>query len=145
MKNKIIAVIGGSIIDKKIYNAAHEAGAIIAQKGYYLICGGLSGVMEAAAKGAYEHGGFTIGILPGAGRDDANPFITLPIVTGISTARNSIIARTCDIAIAIDGKYGTLSEIAYCLDFGKKVFGYKTYEIEGIVMLDSISELEEVL
>jgi len=145
MKKKIIAVIGGSIVDKDIYDAAYQAGSIIAKKGYILVCGGLSGVMEAAAKGAYEHGGITIGILPGTDPKDANPFISIPIVTGMSTARNAIIARTCDIAIVINGKYGTLTEIAYCLDFGKKVFGYKTHKVKGIIQITDISELEKYL
>lgn len=145
MRKKIIAVIGGSSIDENTYQTAYLAGKIIAQKGHYLLCGGLAGVMEAAAQGAFEHGGTTLGILPGTDPTEANPYISIPIVTGMSTARNSIIARTCDIAVAINGKYGTLTEIAYCLDFGKKVYGYKTHLIEGIITLDKISELEKYL
>lgn len=106
-----------------------------------LICGGLGGVMEAASKGAWEEGGITVGILPGFERTDANPYISVPIATGISTARNSIIARTCDLAIAVDGTYGTLSEIAFCLDFGKIVLGYKTHEVNGVVPIDKPEEI----
>ena len=133
MKQKIVAVIGGNSTDKHFCDFAYQVGKLIAEHNCILVCGGLGGVMEAAAKGAYENEGMTIGILPGFEKTDANPYISIPIVTGISTARNIIIARTCDLAVAIDGKYGTLSEIAYCLDFGKTVLGYQTYNIDKIV------------
>jgi len=141
MRKKIIAVIGGNAVDHETYQIAYSVGKIIAENGYYLLCGGLGGVMEAAAKGACENNGTTIGILPGTNTNDANPYISLPIVTGMSTARNVIIARTCDIAIAIDGKYGTLTEIAYCLEFGKKVLGYKTYAIEGVIRINEPKDI----
>jgi len=133
MKQKIVAVIGGNSTDKHFCDFAYQVGKLIAEHNCILVCGGLGGVMEAAAKGAYENEGMTIGILPGFEKTDANPYISIPIVTGISTARNIIIARTCDLAVAIDGKYGTLSEIAYCLDFGKTVLGYQTHNIDKIV------------
>lgn len=146
MKNKkIIAVIGGNVVTKEIYEKAYQVGKLIAEKDCILICGGLGGVMEAAAKGAKENGGLTIGILPGTNKADANPYIDIPIVTAMSNARNAIIARTCDIAIAIDGKYGTLSEIAYCLNFGKTVLGIDTFKIEGIIQIESVEEIGKFL
>ena len=145
MGHKLIAVIGGNSIDKHFYDFSYHIGKLIAQHNCILICGGLSGVMEAAAKGAFENGGTTIGILPGFEKKDANPYISIPIVTGISTARNSIIARTCDLAIAIDGKYGTLSEIAYCLDFGKTVLGFKTYNIDRIIQIHKPEDIIQYL
>ncbi|MCK4339448.1 MAG: TIGR00725 family protein [Candidatus Cloacimonetes bacterium] len=146
MKNKkIIAVIGGNITTEEIFKKAYQVGKIIAEKDCILICGGLRGVMEAAAKGAKENNGLTIGILPGSSKEDANPYIDIPIVTAMSNARNAIIARTCDIAIAINGKYGTLSEIAYCLNFGKTVLGIDTYQIEGIVIIKDVEEIKQYL
>lgn len=138
---KIVAVLGGNVVDDLVYNKAYQAGKIIAEKGCILICGGLGGVMEASAKGAHEAGGMTIGILPGISKEDANPFITIPIVTGMGNARNIIITRTCDLAIAIDGKYGTLSEIAFCLKFGKPVLGIDTYNIEGVKTVSNVEDI----
>ena len=145
MSPKLIAVIGGNSIDKRFYDFAYQVGKLIAEYGCILVCGGLGGVMEAAAKGAFENGGTTIGILPGFEKKDANPYISIPIVTGISTARNSIIARTCDLAIAVNGKYGTLSEIAYCLDFGKTALGYKTQNIDGIIQIHKPEDVIQYL
>lgn len=134
-------MLGGNVVDDLVYNKAYQAGKIIAEKGCILICGGLGGVMEASAKGAHEAGGMTIGILPGISKEDANPFITIPIVTGMGNARNIIITRTCDLAIAIDGKYGTLSEIAFCLKFGKPVLGIDTYNIEGVKTVSNVEDI----
>jgi len=106
---------------------------------------GLGELWKRLQKGAYENRGTTIGILPGFEKKEANPYISIPIVTGISTARNVIIARTCDLAIAIDGKYGTLSEIAYCLDFGKTVLGYKTHNIDKIVPIEKPEDIIKYL
>lgn len=145
MKQKIVAVIGGGEVDKHFYDFAYRVGELIAERCCILICGGLLGVMEAAAKGAYEHGAITIGILPGFEKKDANPYIKIPIVTGLSTARNAIIARTCDIAIAIDGKYGTLAEIAYCLDFGKTVLGYQTHNIDKVIPINKPEDIVKYL
>jgi len=142
---KIIAVIGGNQATKEIKKKAYQVGKIIAENDCILICGGLGGVMEASAKGAKENDGLTIGILPGTNKADANPYIDIPIVTAMSNARNSIIARTCDLAIAIDGKYGTLSEIAYCLNFGKTVLGIDTFQIEGIVKIKDVEEIKKYL
>ncbi len=129
MKKKIIAVIGGSETSKRNLKIAEEVGFLIAQKGAILITGGLGGVMNAASKGAHEAGGLVIGILPTVDKKSANPYVDIPIVTGMNQARNIIIARTCDCAIAIDGRYGTLSEIAYCLMFAVPVIGINTWEI----------------
>jgi hypothetical protein len=86
--------------------------------------------MEAACRGAKEAGGLTVGILPGTDRREANPYVELPIVTGIGYARNAIITRTAEAVIAIGGSYGTLSEIAFALDFGTPVVGLRTWTME---------------
>ncbi len=137
----IIAVIGDSSCSKEVYGIAEEVGKCIAQKGGILITGGLGGVMEAASKGAKQAGGITIGILPGLSREDANRYVVIPITTGLSHARNIIIARSADALIAVSGGYGTLSEIAIGLKLGKPVIGIKTWDtIEGVIKVDHPEE-----
>ena len=130
---KVIAVIGGRAVNRKFYELARRAGAEIARQGCALVCGGLSGVMEAAARGAKENNGATIGILPGKSRRDANEFIDLAVPTGMGVARNVVIVNMADGVIAIDGKEGTLSEIAFTLESGKPICGIWTYDIPGII------------
>jgi uncharacterized protein (TIGR00725 family) len=131
---KLVAVIGGSVIkDEEIRQIAFETGKEIASRGYVLVCGGMGGVMEEASKGAKSVGGVVVGILPGKDKTDANPYIDIPVVTSMSHARNAIIVRTSDCVIAIDGEYGTLSEIALAKVINKQVFGIKTWDIEGVI------------
>lgn len=130
----IVAVIGASTItDDEVRRLARDAGAEIARRGYLLVCGGMRGVMEEAARGAREAGGLTIGILPGKDRSDANPYIDIPILTAMSHARNAIIVRTADCVIAVDGSYGTLSEIALARCTDRPVYGIKTWDIDGVI------------
>ena len=144
MKTHIIGISGGSKIDKRTANLSLEVGREVARNGAILVCGGLGGVMEYAAKGAKEEGGITIGILPGNSRETANPYIDIPIVTGIGTARNIILVKTAECIIAIDGKYGTLTEIAYALSLGIPLIGLKTWDIEGIVKARNPKEAVEL-
>jgi hypothetical protein len=126
----LIAVIGGSTATPEEAAAAEAVGRVLAEGGAVLVCGGRGGVMEAACRGAKAAGGLTIGILPGADRGEANPYVDVSIVTGIGLARNAIVARTVQAAIAVGGSYGTLSEIAYALMFGVPVVGLGTWEIK---------------
>jgi uncharacterized protein (TIGR00725 family) len=135
MRRKIIAVIGGSEASEEHLKIAEEVGSLIAKRGAVLITGGMGGIMTAASKGASESDGLVIGILPTADKDSANPYVHIPIVTGIGHARNFIIAHTCDCAIAIDGKYGTLSEIAFCLMCDVPVIGIDTWKLEAPITL----------
>ncbi len=138
---KQIAIIGGRSATEKQLMLAEKMGRLIAEKGYQLVCGGLIGVMEAACKGAFEAGGETIGVLPGINREEANRYVSIPIATGIGIARNSIIAHSADSAIAISGRYGTLSEIAYCLQLGKPVVLLGcSWEIEGAAKVSTPEE-----
>jgi hypothetical protein len=130
---KIIGVIGGRRVDKTLLNEAEKVGSLVAQKEIVLVCGGLTGVMEAAAKGARSAGGITVGILPQEHKRDANEYIDIPIVTGLGIGRNVIIARTADVLISIGGEYGTLSEIAFALQMGKPVIGIRTWDIKGVI------------
>lgn len=127
-----IAVIGGSRATRRHLDQAFEVGRRIAEKGAILVCGGLSGVMEAASRGARQAGGLTIGILPGANPAEANAFIDIPLATGLGYTRNSLVAMNAEALIAVDGEYGTLSEIAYAIVYGKKVIGLDTWDIRGV-------------
>jgi uncharacterized protein (TIGR00725 family) len=133
MQKKIIAVIGAGSADKELLILAEEVGRLIALNGAILVCGGLGGVMEAAARGANTEGGITIGILPGLEKSAANPYINVPVATGLGEIRNAVIVRSADVLIAIGGEYGTLSEIAFGLKTGKTVIGIGTWDIKGIV------------
>jgi hypothetical protein len=125
----IIGVIGPNQASNEEHKTAEEVGREIARRNGVLLCGGLGGVMEAACRGAKSEGGLTIGIIPGFGKSDANPFVDIPIVTGISHARNIIVVRSSDAIIAIGGSYGTLSEIAFALKLEIRVIGIKTWEV----------------
>jgi uncharacterized protein (TIGR00725 family) len=85
--------------------------------------------MEAACHGAQAEGGTTVGILPGTDRSEANPYVDLPVVTGLGEARNAIVVRTADAVIAISGGYGTLSEIGLALKMGRPVVGLETWQL----------------
>ncbi len=141
MMKKLVAVIGGSVIkSEEIRQIAFETGKEIAQRGYVLVCGGMGGVMEEASKGAKSVGGLVVGILPGKDKTEANAYIDVPIVTAMSHARNAIIVRSADCVIAIDGEYGTLSEIALAKVINKPVFGIKTWDIEGVIKVSNAKE-----
>jgi len=128
-KRKIIAVIGGGQPTSKETKLAEKVGRELAKRGAILICGGLGGVMEAACKGASAEGGITIGILPGENRLSANPYVQIPIATGLGYARNAAVAKSAQAVIAIGGSYGTLTEIGYALQTGIPVIGLNTWTI----------------
>ncbi|MEA1984977.1 MAG: TIGR00725 family protein [Euryarchaeota archaeon] len=128
-----IGVIGAGFCGERIAQLAEEVGSEIADRGAIMLCGGLGGVMEAAARGCHRRDGMTIGILPGSRRDDANAYIDIVIVSGMGYARNAIIAQSCDALIAVGGEYGTLSEIALSLKSGKPVVALASkWYIEGV-------------
>jgi len=128
-KKKFIAVIGGSQCSKEETKLAEEVGREIARRGAILVCGGLGGVMEAACRGASSEGGVTIGILPGESRQAANPYVQIPIVTGMGYARNIAVVKSAQAVIAISGSYGTLSEISHALQSGIPVIGLNTWAL----------------
>ena len=130
MAFKIIAVIGSSKAEPDVLRLAEEVGAEIARNGAALVCGGMTGVMESACKGARREGGLTIGIIPSDSKNDANPFVQIPIVTGMGMGRNVMLVKTADAIIAVGGEFGTLSEIAHALNIGKKVIGLRTWKLE---------------
>ena len=135
-----ISVIGGEQCSKEIYNMAIEVGKRIARLGAILITGGRGGVMEAVSKGAKMENGITIGILPSMDRKEGNNYLDYKIVTGLGYARNILVVANGDIVIAIDGHYGTLSEIAFALEYGKPVFGLRSWNV-GIENFNNVDDL----
>jgi hypothetical protein len=132
----VIGVIGENDPTPEVAALAETVGAELASAGAVLVCGGLGGVMEAACRGARGKGGITIGILPGTQREDANPYVTYAIPTGLGHARNILVVRTAQAVIAIGGRYGTLSEIAFAKIEGIAVVGLQTWELRREGMED---------
>ena len=125
----IIAVIGDSSCSPEEAKLAETVGELLAQQDATIICGGLSGVMEAVCRGAKSKGGVTVGILPGQDSSMANPWVDIPVVTGIGEARNVTVVKSAQVVIAIGGSYGTLSEIAYALKSEIPVIGLNTWSL----------------
>ncbi|RMG57013.1 MAG: TIGR00725 family protein [Deltaproteobacteria bacterium] len=140
-----VGVIGGSSVNERTYDLAYRVGKLIGERGWTLVNGGLSGVMEASARGAREAGGTVIGILPGPDERGKNPFVTHAIVTNMGHARNVIIAHTSDALIAVGGEYGTLSEIAIALKLGKKVVSLESWDIRGVIRASTPEEAVEAV
>ncbi len=139
-RRPIIGVIGASRPSAEEAALAEAVGRAVGRAGAILLCGGLGGVMEAACRGAKEAGGLTVGILPTEDAADANPFVDVPVATGIGEARNAIVARAPDALVAVGGGYGTLSEIALALKGGKRVVGLRTLEVKGLLLARSAEE-----
>jgi uncharacterized protein (TIGR00725 family) len=143
----VIAVIGNSSSSLEEAKLAESVGELLAQRGAAVICGGLGGVMEAACRGAKSKGGLTVGILPGQDSSMANPWVDIPVVTGIGEARNVAVVKSAQAVIAIGGSYGTLSEIAYALKSNIPVIGLNTWSLsrnrqedDSIIRVQSAAE-----
>jgi uncharacterized protein (TIGR00725 family) len=124
-----IAIVGDSACSAQESKLAETVGALLAEEGATIVCGGLGGVMEAVCRGAKSKGGLTIGILPGADGSAANPWIDIPIATGMGEARNAVVAKSAQAVIAIGGGYGTLSEIAHALKSSIPIIGLNTWSL----------------
>ena len=122
-----ISVIGAGTCDAAIYEAARLLGRLLAGYGCDIVCGGLGGVMAGACQGAREAGGRTIGILPGDDPAAANPFVDVPVVTGMGIARNVLVVKNGDAVVALSGGAGTLSEIGLALKLGRPVVALGPY------------------
>ena len=145
MEKKIVSVIGGRVCSAEVEEIAHKLGEKLAKVADYLVSGGLSGTMKAVSKGFKTAGGVTIGILPGYSKADANPYVDIPIPTGLGLARNVLVVKAADVVVALPGEAGTLSEVAYCLQFGIPVISLKSWDIKGVIKVETIDEaVEEV-
>lgn len=127
----LVAVCGASVSSPVTDALAERVGELVAARGGIVVCGGLGGVMAAAARGAARGGGLSVGLLPGHSAGDAAPDISLALPTGMGEMRNALIVRACAVMIAIGGAYGTLSEIALALRAGRTVIGVETWEIRA--------------
>ena len=136
-QKKRVGIIGGNQPGAHALDQAKKMGELIARAGYILVNGGMGGVMEASAIGAKSAGGFVIAILPGTDRGEGNHYSDITIPTGVGYMRNAMVVLNSDIVVAIDGSYGTLSEIAYCKIYNRTVFGLNTWDIEGVISLES--------
>ena len=125
----MVAVATGGDADAEECALAEMVGRELARRGAVLLCGGLGGGMAAACRGAKEAGGTTVGILPGAQRLDANPYVDIALATGLGEARNALVVRAADALIAVAGEFGTLSEIALALRTGTPVVGLATWQL----------------
>ena len=146
----IISVIGGNQATPEIEALAEQVGRELARRGAMVACGGLTGVMEAVCRGAKEAGGTTIGILPGGDPKAANEWVDIPICTGIGYARNVAVVLTGRAVIAVDGAYGTLSEIGHALGVDIPVIGLVTWSLSrngsidnGIILADDPADAVE--
>ncbi len=137
-RKPIIAVIGAGKCSKKLKDMAADVGRYIAENGGVLVCGGLGGTMEGAARGAKSVGGTTIGIIPTVNKKDANDYIDFVIPTGIGHARNLLVVNTADAIVALPGKYGTLTEMAYALIAGKPIVSVSAWKLG-----DEIQQVED--
>jgi len=124
-----IGLLGPNTTTDEENQLGREIGRHIAEAGAILFCGGLGGMMRAAAEGAKTAGGQTVGILPGSDRSDANEFIDIPIPTDLGAYRNALLVRSCDAVVAAHGAFGTLSEIAFALRLNIPVVGINTWEV----------------
>ncbi len=138
---KRVGIIGGNLPDAVSLKNAEQMGELIAKNGYILVNGGMKGVMEASARGAKSANGIVIGILPGKSRDDCNSYVDIAIPTGLGYMRNPMVVLNSDIVVAIDGSYGTLSEIAYTQIYNRTVFGLNTWNIKGVIPLSTPEEV----
>lgn len=133
MDGHYVAVIGPSEASAEEMVQAEAVGRLLAEAGVVVVCGGLGGVMEAAARGAATAGGIVVGVLPGTDRAAANPHVTVAIATGMGEMRNALIVRAADAVVAVGGAYGTLSEIAFALRTGVPVVGVGTWSLDDVV------------
>jgi len=142
-----VSVIGGSTVEGETYSVARRLGRLLARNGHTVVCGGYFGVMEAVCRGAKEEekGTLTIGVLSGDDPGGANEYVDIPVATGMGNARNALVVLNGEAVVAVDGAYGTLSEIAHALDFGKTVVGLGTDDVDGVSHAETPDEAIEVI
>ncbi len=135
-----ISVVGAGEADDVLYEKAREVGRLVAERGGIVVCGGLGGVMEAAARGASEAGGIAIGVLPDGDRGRANRYLSYAVAAGTGEARNLAVVCSGDVVVAVGGEYGTLSEIGFARKVGRPVVALSSWELGDHVMVASSAE-----
>lgn len=128
-----VGVIGPKAATPEQLDLAETLGRRLAGLGLAVLTGGRGGVMEAASRGAHEAGGLTIGIVPDDEWSAANAYVAMPLATGLGPARNAVVARACEVLIAVGGEYGTLSEMAFGMHFNRLVLALlNAPEVPGV-------------
>ncbi len=140
-----ISIFGGREVTPDVLSMTLELGRELGKRHYLVFCGGGSGVMKAISQGVTAEGGTVVGILKGDSVSEANPWVTIPVLTNMGITRNALLAYNCDVAIAISGRYGTLSEIAYAMQLDKPVIGLQTWNIDGVHKAESVSDVINLL
>jgi uncharacterized protein (TIGR00725 family) len=139
-----VSVVGSGEAFGELYEKAREVGRLVAGRGGTVVCGGRSGVMEAAARGAAEAGGVAIGILPDVDRKEANEYLSYSVATGTGHARNLAVVCSGDVVVAVGGEYGTLSEIGLALKVGRPVVALMSWDLgEHVAVASSPEEAVE--
>ena len=133
-----VAVVGPGTAAGETYERAREVGRLVAGRGGTVVCGGLGGVMEAAARGAREGGGTAIGILPDEDRNRANGYLSFSVVTGIGQARNLAVVCSGDVVVAVGGGYGTLSELGLAMKVRRPVVSLGGWDLgDSVSVVDT--------
>ena len=140
MRKKIVGVIGGHNCSREVGQLAHNLGKKLAKVVDIIVCGGLGGTMEAVCKGFKAENGLTLGIITGYDKKDANRYIDLVIPTGLGLARNVLVVKSADVIVALPGEAGTLSEIAYALQFSIPVISLQSWDIPGVIKVNTVQE-----
>lgn len=135
-----VSVVGGSTVTESEAETARAVGRRLAERGHTVVCGGYGGVMEAACRGASEAGGDTIGILTSEDPEDANPYVDVPIATGLGHARNALVVMNGEAVIAIDGGGGTLSELGYAAVYDRPTAGVGTHDADHVESVETAAE-----
>lgn len=145
LKQLRVGVIGARAVSDEVYQKAYTVGKLLAEKNVILYTGGRGGVMEAASHGAHDAGGLVVGILMSTDPAEANGFVDVPVMTGMGDLRNGILVRSVDGLIAVDGAYGTLTEIAFTLNAAKPLIGLGSWNIKGMQHADTPENAVEQL
>lgn len=141
MRRHLVGVIGAARPSAAGYELAREVGAALAATGVVMVCGGLGGVMEAESRGCVEAGGEVLGILPGPDAEASNPYVTLAVPTNMGHARNVIIAHASEALIAIEGEYGTVSEMAVALKLDRPVCVLRqVHPLAGVQAVETVQQ-----
>lgn len=137
---KVVSIIGGHNCNNEVEQLAQDLGKSLAKVVDVLVCGGLSGTMKAVCKGFKAEGGLTIGIIPSYNKKDANQYVDIVIPTGLGLARNVLVVKSADVVVALRGEAGTLSEVAYSLQFGIPVISLNSWDIPGVIKVSTVEE-----
>jgi hypothetical protein len=141
----MISVIGAGKADETLSVEAYQVGALLAERGFGVVCGGLTGVMTAVCQGAAENGGFTMGIVPSSDASTANPYCQVVVPTSLGQGRNLLVVLAGEGAIAVGGAAGTLSEIGHALKMGKPLVSLHSWQLEGLPQADTPRQAVDML